>query len=52
MSEETMDLTPQLTLTPDSAAAQPQAPSLTLEPNADQQQAQGQAGGQIGRAHV
>ena len=30
----------QLTLTPDSAAAQPQAPSLTLEPNADQQQAQ------------
>ena len=40
MSEETMDLTPQLTLTPDSAAAQPQAPSLTLEPNADQQQAQ------------
>ena len=40
MSEETMDLTPQLTLTPDSAATQPQAPSLTLEPNADQQQAQ------------
>ena len=40
MSEETMDLTPQLTLTPDSAAAQPQAPSLTLEPTADQQQAQ------------
>lgn len=40
MSEETMDLTPQLTLTPDSAAAQPQTPSLTLEPNADQQQAQ------------
>ena len=40
MSEETMDLTPQLTLTTDSAAAQPQAPSLTLEPNADQQQAQ------------
>ena len=40
MCEETMDLTPQLTLTPDSAAAQPQAPSLTLEPNADQQQAQ------------
>ncbi|MEI3141017.1 MAG: toxic anion resistance protein [Lawsonibacter sp.] len=40
MSEETMDLTPQLTLTPDAAAAQPQAPSLTLEPNADQQQAQ------------
>ena len=35
-----MDLTPQLTLTPDSAATQPQAPSLTLEPNADQQQAQ------------
>ena len=40
MSEETMDLTPQLTLTPDAAAAAPQAPSLTLEPNADQQQAQ------------
>ena len=40
MSEETMDLTPQLTLTPDAAAATPQAPSLTLEPNADQQQAQ------------
>ena len=40
MSEETMDLTPQLTLTPDTAAAAPQAPSLTLEPNADQQQAQ------------
>ena len=40
MSEETMDLTPQLTLTPDAAAAVPQAPSLTLEPNADQQQAQ------------
>ena len=40
MSEETMDLTPQLTLTPDSAATQPQAPRLTLEPNADQQQAQ------------
>ena len=40
MSEETMDLTPQLTLTPDSAATQPQAPSLTLEPTADQQQAQ------------
>ena len=40
MSEETMDLPPQLTLTPDSAATQPQAPSLTLEPNADQQQAQ------------
>ena len=40
MSEETMDLTPQLTLTPDSATTQPQAPSLTLEPNADQQQAQ------------
>ena len=40
MSEDTMDLTPQLTLTPDSAAAQPQAPSLTLEPTADQQQAQ------------
>ena len=40
MSEETMDLTPQLTLTPDSAAPQPPAPSLTLEPNADQQQAQ------------
>ena len=40
MNEETMDLTPQLTLTPDSAATQPQAPSLTLEPNADQQQAQ------------
>ena len=40
MSEETMDLIPQLTLTPDSAATQPQAPSLTLEPNADQQQAQ------------
>ncbi len=40
MSEETMDLTPQLTLTSDSAATQPQAPSLTLEPNADQQQAQ------------
>ena len=36
MSEETMDLTPQLTLTPDAAAAAPQAPSLTLE----QQQAQ------------
>ena len=40
MSEETMDLTPQLTLTPDTAAAAPQAPSLTLEPNADQQQTQ------------
>ena len=40
MSEETMDLTPQLTLTPAAAAAAPQAPSLTLEPNADQQQAQ------------
>ena len=40
MSEETMDLTPQLTLTPDAAAAAQQAPSLTLEPNADQQQAQ------------
>ena len=40
MSEETMDLTPQLTLTPDAAAAAPQAPSLTLEPNADQQQTQ------------
>ncbi len=40
MSEETMDLTPQLTLTPDAAAVAPQAPSLTLEPNADQQQAQ------------
>ena len=40
MSEETMDLTPQLTLTPDAATAAPQAPSLTLEPNADQQQAQ------------
>ena len=40
MSEETMYLTPQLTLTPDAAAAVPQAPSLTLEPNADQQQAQ------------
>ena len=40
MSEETMDLTPQLTLTPDAAAAAPQAPSLTLESNADQQQAQ------------
>ena len=40
MSEETMDLTPQLTLTPDAAAAAPQAPTLTLEPNADQQQAQ------------
>ena len=40
MSEETMDLTHQLTLTPDAAAAAPQAPSLTLEPNADQQQAQ------------
>ena len=40
MSEETMDLTPQLTLTPDAAAAAPQAPSLTLEPTADQQQAQ------------
>ena len=40
MSEETMDLTPQLTLPPDAAAAAPQAPSLTLEPNADQQQAQ------------
>ena len=40
MSEETMDLTPQLTLTPDAAAAAPQATSLTLEPNADQQQAQ------------
>ena len=40
MSEETMDLTPQLTLTPDAAAAAPQAPRLTLEPNADQQQAQ------------
>ena len=40
MSEETLDLTPQLTLTPDAAAAAPQAPSLTLEPNADQQQAQ------------
>lgn len=40
MSEETMDLTPQLTLTPDATAAAPQAPSLTLEPNADQQQAQ------------
>lgn len=40
MSEETMDLTPQLTITPDAATAAPQAPSLTLEPNADQQQAQ------------
>ena len=44
MSEETMDLTPQLTLTPDSAATQPQAPSLTLEPTVDsQEQAQTEA---------
>ena len=40
MSEETMDLTPQLTITPDAATAAPQAPSLTLEPHADQRQAQ------------
>ena len=32
MSEETMDLTPQLTLTPDTAAAAPPAPRPTPEP--------------------